>query len=108
MAEMTWTDDKLDALDGRFAELEKTVHDGFARAAVEYARTDARLTAVGERFDEVERRFDEVDRRFDRVDARFDRIDAKFDALHQMLLQVFAGLIGSVTVSATAIVIAMQ
>ena len=118
MGTVTWTDEKIDALD-------RKVNAGFVRVEkqleVESARTDERFRRVDERFDEVDRRFDrieegtkesfaemkaemserfgEVNGRFGEMNERFGQIDVKFDALQRTIIQVGGGLIGTVIVA---------
>jgi hypothetical protein len=88
MDTVTWTDDKIEALDGkvdaldtRVGTLEKKVDAGFARAEVEYVRTDERFKAVNRQLADLA--------------AGQALLVDKFDTLNRTLLQVGGGLIGT-------------
>ena len=89
MDTVTWTDEKIDALD-------KKIDEGFARIGtrmdVESVRSEERFKAIGERFVEVDRRFDKME---GDMKEGFARMDAKFDALNRTIIQVGGGLIGT-------------
>ncbi|MBS1893970.1 MAG: hypothetical protein JST59_21945 [Actinobacteria bacterium] len=119
MDTMTWTDDKIDVLNGKVDALDtrvgglelkvdaidKKVDAGFARAEIESVRTDERFKAVGERFAEVNRRLGAVEMDlkdgFAAVDAK---LDSKFDALQRTLLQIGGGLIGTLIAGIVALI----
>lgn len=99
MDTVTWTDEKLNAVDGkvdaldtkmdaldtRVGVLEKKVDIGFVR-------TDERFKAVGERLDEVNRQLRDLKSGQAQMN---DRFDAKFDAFNRTLLQIGGGMIGT-------------
>jgi len=85
---VTWTDDKIGVLAEKIDTLEVKVDAGFARAEVEYARTDQRFKAVGEHFDDVDQRVGDLA-------VGIKQMDAKFDGLQRTLMQIAAGLIGT-------------
>jgi hypothetical protein len=78
MARESWTDERLDDLNGR-------VGDGFRRVDERFDRVDERFKHVDERFRQVDERFRHVDERFDRLetrtDERFDRVESRLDHL---------------------------
>ncbi|MFT3866600.1 MAG: hypothetical protein QM729_20250 [Solirubrobacterales bacterium] len=99
MDTVTWTDEKLDAL-------EKKVDDGFARMSsrmdVEFARNEERFRAIDERFVEVGRRFDRME---GDMKEGFARMDAKFDALNRTIIQVGGGLVGTMFLAMLTVLI---
>jgi outer membrane murein-binding lipoprotein Lpp len=92
MDTVTWTDDKIDALDGKvdalatrvdvldgkMDALAKETLDGFARAEVEYTRTDVRFEAVNQQLGDLKV-------------GQAQLVDG-FDALQRTLIQIGFGL----------------
>jgi hypothetical protein len=98
METVTWTDDKIDVLDGkvdaldeRVGTLEKKVDAGFARAEIEYVRTDERFKAV--------------DVQLAALVAGQAQMNDRFDALNRTLLQIGGGLIGTVIAGFVTVIV---
>jgi hypothetical protein len=83
MVRESWTDERLDDLNGRVGE-------GFVRMDAEFKRVD--------------QRFDAVDARLDRFDVRFERLENNFHALQRTMLQLGFGLIGTLVVASGGLI----
>jgi hypothetical protein len=81
MPRETWTDERLD-------DLAKRMDDGFREL-----REDQRAFRA------------EVNARFERVDDRFERVDDRFDALQRTILQVGAGLFGTIVIGFLGLIV---
>jgi hypothetical protein len=85
----SWTDDRLDHLNHR-------VDEGFK--------------LVGQRFEQVDHRFDRVEANAGELrvemNTRFDRLESRFDAMQRTMIQVGAGLIGTLVVAVVAAIAA--
>ena len=92
MDTVTWTDDKIDALDGKVDALT-------TRVDVLDGKVDTLITQVGVLDTKVDERFRAVNQQLKDLKAgqtqMNDRFDAKFDALNRTLLQLGGGLIGT-------------
>jgi hypothetical protein len=86
MDTVTWTGEKLDAVDGKVDALADEMHDGFARAEIEYARTDERFIAVNQQLKDLKTGQALMNNRFDAMQERFD-------AMQRTLVQVGFGLV---------------
>jgi hypothetical protein len=76
--------------------------------AVREKWTDERLDDLNDRVSEGFRRIDDEFRALrGEMNARFDAMDAKFDAMHKLMIQLFAGMIGTF-LTATAVLVATQ
>ena len=78
MTRATWTDERMDDLNGRVDEL-------------------------GRRMD---RQFERVDRQFERVDERLDRMTDRIDALQRSMLQLGGGMIATFAVGFAGLIVA--
>jgi hypothetical protein len=65
----SWTDDRLDDLNGKVDALRVEMKTEFV----------AVRGAMSERFDKIDTRFDKMEKRFDKVDARFEKIDERYE-----------------------------
>lgn len=63
MVRETWTDERLDRLNGR-------VEEGFTRMDDEFQRVDQRLREIDVRLERIDDRFEQVNERFDVVNER--------------------------------------
>jgi tetrahydromethanopterin S-methyltransferase subunit G len=72
----SWTDDRLDDLNGKVDALRAEMKDEFA----------AVRTEMNDRFNKVDERFNKVDRRFERIDDRFQAMDARLLQIYQTML----------------------
>ncbi len=99
MPRETWTDERLDDLNSK-------VDDGFREVRADLrqfrgevnARFDSAEVKADARFDSAEAR---TDGRFDSVDTR---IEARFDAMQRLIIQVGAGLFGTMLVGFVGLV----
>lgn len=75
MSRESWTDERLDDLNGR-------VSDGFRQ--------------VDERFRQIDKRFEQVDRRFERVEDEIKdlrtEMNARFDSMQRSMMQAVVAL----------------
>jgi hypothetical protein len=97
MDTVTWTDDKIGAL-------AKEVHDGFARAEVEYARTDERFIAINQRLDDLKAGQAQMD---DRFEVKFDALNDRFAAMQRTLVQVGFSLVVGLLGGLVALIVAV-
>jgi hypothetical protein len=72
----SWTDDRLDDLNGKVDALRVEMKTEFAAVRSE----------MDGRFDKVDDHFDKVDRRFERIDDRFQAMDARLLQIYQTML----------------------
>ena len=84
-----WTariEEKLRAMDRRFAEVDRRMTDGFA--------------AVNQRFDDVNQRFDDVNQRIDSLETRIAGLEERVGRLEERVsrLEVRMGEIPEVTI----------
>lgn len=83
----------------RVDELSKRVDFGFEQV-------DKRLEQIDKRFDRFER---DVDRRFDRVEGEVRELRAEmkdgFDSLHRLMIQFFAGTVGSIAAGVVVLLV---
>lgn len=82
----SWTDDRMDDLNGKVDAMRIETKTEFA--AVRGEMKDGFAAVRGE----MKEGFDKIDGRFDKIDARFERIDERFEALHRLLVQ-FCGIL---------------
>jgi tetrahydromethanopterin S-methyltransferase subunit G len=81
----SWSDDRLDDLNGRVDRLSDRVEVGFARV-------DTRIDASAARLDtRIDASAAELRQE---MHMRFDRIETRFDAMQQTMIRVGGGLIG--------------
>jgi len=126
----SWTDDRMDDLNGKvdvvrvemktdFAAVRGEMKDEFAAVRAEmregFERIEKRFDKIDERFDKVDERFDKVDERFAKVDERFERaavrsegrFEAMMDRLYSMqrqMIQVYAGLFAALFVAVAGVI----
>jgi uncharacterized sporulation protein YeaH/YhbH (DUF444 family) len=97
----TWTDERLDDLNGR-------VSDGFERVEGQVrdlrGEMNARFEKVDERFDKVEAKFDKVDQRFAKVDVKFERIDDQLGSIQRAVVLLAVTLTGSMIAGFAAMI----
>jgi SMC interacting uncharacterized protein involved in chromosome segregation len=75
----SWTDDRLDDLNGKVDSLRIEAKAEFAAVRGEMKDEFASVRAeMREGFERIEKRFDKVDERFEKVDARFEKVDERF------------------------------
>lgn len=90
----------------RVDELSKRVDFGFEQVDKRFEQVDKRFEQIDKRFDRFER---DVDRRFDRVEGevRELRADMKdgFDSLHRLMIQFFAGTVGSIAAGVVVLLV---
>jgi tetrahydromethanopterin S-methyltransferase subunit G len=94
----SWTDDRLDDLNGKV--------DAFrleARTEFKAVRADMKDEFAAVRA-EMKEGFDKVDERFDRVEHRFEKMEDRFAALNRTLLQMAAGVIGTLIVASAGVI----
>ena len=111
----SWTDDRLDDLNGKVDALRIEMKTEFAAVRAEmregFAKIDKRFEQVDKRFERVDRRFEKADGRFEHFEIRSDeRFEAMMDRLYSMqrlmirfcgaaiggLFVAIVGLLGSV------------
>jgi hypothetical protein len=75
----SWSDDRLDDLNGKVDVLRVEMRTEFAAVRGEMKDEFAVVRSeMREGFDRVEERFDKVDRRFEKMDERFEKMDERF------------------------------
>jgi tetrahydromethanopterin S-methyltransferase subunit G len=125
----SWTDERLDDLatkvDDGFREVRAEMRQFRTEVGSRFDGLDARLDsrcgaiesrfdAIDSRFGAIESRFDAIDPRFGAIESRFDaidprfeavdsRIDARFDAMQRLIIQVGAGLFGTMLIGFASI-----
>jgi uncharacterized coiled-coil DUF342 family protein len=88
----SWTDARMNDLNGKVDELSRRVDNGFNRAAVDLRDLRKETTAeVGALRSDMNDCFDKLDARFGNIDGRFEKIDERFESLHRLMVQ-FCGL----------------
>jgi hypothetical protein len=111
----SWTDDRLDDLNGKVDALRLEMKTEFAAVRGEiregFDKIDKRFEKVDDRFDKIDKRFEKTDERFERSEARGEqRFEAMMDRLYSMqrlMIQVYAGLFAAL-IAAIAGLIATQ
>jgi chromosome segregation ATPase len=98
MARESWTDDKLDLLNGKVDLRFEAVDRRFDAVDERFDRVDEKFKGIDRQFEEVDRRFGEVNRRLDSLISEVSRFDGKLDKLNRSLLYV---LISSISISVT-------
>lgn len=100
----SWTDDRLDDLNGKVDGLRVEMKTEFAAVRGEmrdgFDKVDARFDRMEQRFDRFDKRFERMeirnDERFERSEARSEqRFEAMMDRLYSMqrqMIQVYTGL----------------
>ena len=91
----SWTDDRLDDLNGKVDAFRLETRTEFAAVRGEmkegFDKVDARFERVDARFDKIDARFDKIDARFEKMDERFQVMDTKFVAMYRMMFGFCAG-----------------
>jgi len=77
----SWTDDRLDDLNGKVDAFRRETRTEFAAVRGE----------MKEGFEKVDARFDKIDARFEKIDERFQVMDTKFVAMYRMMFGFCAG-----------------
>jgi len=102
----SWSDDRLDDLNGRVDALSDRVEAGFARVDEKFERQEERM----------ERRFERLDGKIDsKIDAAtlelrqelkegFHQVNSRFDAMQQTMIRVGGGLIGVLVASGAGLI----
>jgi archaellum component FlaC len=102
----SWSDDRLDDLNGKvdalriemkteFVAVRDEIRRGFEKIDERFDKVDKRFEKVDEHFDKVDRRFEKADERFERFEVRSDeRFEAMMDRLYSMqrLMIQFCGV----------------
>jgi len=88
----SWTDDRLDDLNGKVDAQRVEMKTEFASVRGEMR---AGFDKIDSRFERIDDRFDKIDSRFERIDDCFDRTNDRFDALQRTLLQIAGGTIAT-------------
>jgi len=83
----SWTDDRLDDLNGKVDALRVEIKTEFVAAR-----------------GEIDKRFDKVDERFDKVDRRFEKMDERFQGMDERLLQIYQTMVAFCGVAMAALV----
>ena len=95
----SWTDDRLDKLEGRVEERFNQVDECFRRVDERFDQMEERFNQADKRFDRIEGRFNQADKRFDRIEDRFERMENQTNdrllALHRLIIQVGGGMIAT-------------
>lgn len=79
----SWTDDRLDDLNGKVDAFRLETRTEFAAVRSE----------MKERFDKVDARFDKIDARFEKMDERFQAMEAKLIGMYRVMLAFCATLL---------------
>ncbi len=96
----SWTDDRLDDLNGKvdalrvevkteFTAVRGAMSKRFDKVDSRFDKIDSRFDKIDERFEKMDGRFERMDERFDKIDSRFDKIDERFEAMDARLLQIY-------------------
>lgn len=81
----SWTDDRMDDLNGKVDALHLEMRSEFKAVRGEMKDEFAAVRA------EMQDGFDKVDKRFDKVDRRFETIDGRLYAMQRLMIQ-FCGV----------------
>ncbi len=76
----SWTDDRLDDLNGKVDALRLEMREEFAAVRGE----------MRDGFDRVDKKFDKIDARFEGMDERFQAMDARLIGIYRTMV-VFCG-----------------
>ncbi len=97
----SWTDDRLDDLNGKVDSLR-------LETRTEFKAVRAEMKAG---FDRIDGRFDKIDGRFDKIDGRFERMEERFDqrldSLNHVLI-LFSGGVCAALITALAGLVVTQ
>jgi archaellum component FlaC len=96
----SWTDDRLDDLNGKVDALRLEMKTEFGTVRGEM---DRRFDKVDERFDKIDERFDKIDERFDKIDMRFERMDERFERMDERLHRIYQTMLGFCGVALAAL-----
>ena len=124
----SWTDDRMDDLNGKVDALRVETRTDFAAVRGEMkgefaavrgemkAEFAAVRTEMREGFEQIEKRFDRIDVRFEKIDERFERSEARseerfeamMDHLYSMqrqMIQVYAGLFAGLFLAVAGLIV---
>ena len=90
----SWTDDRMDDLNGKVDALHLEVRTEFKAVRGE----------MRDGFDRTDKRFDKIDERFERLEERFDQ---RLDSLNHVLI-LFSGGVCAALITALAALVATQ
>jgi flagellar capping protein FliD len=97
----SWTDDRLDDLNGKVDALRVEMSDRFDKIDGRFDKIDDRFEKMDDRFEKMDDRFEKMDDRFDR---RFERIDDRFESMDARLLQIYQTMLWFCGVALAALI----
>jgi len=90
----SWTDDRMDDLSEKVGRVDDDLRALRLETRTEFAAVRG----------EMKEGFDKVDARFDRVEHRFEKMEDRFAALNRTLMQMAAGVIGTLIVAGAGVI----